>query len=138
MNIIKSIEQFSEKTLGDWCKFDGYKISTTKGSIEIGIDNQQGCCENWGYISSSDNLKDFYGAEIIEVKYTQNINELLKTTEMQLDEQCCELDQVYFITIETSKGTLQFAVYNEHNGYYGHSCYVSCDFINEMNLKMVL
>ena len=25
-----------------------------------------------------------------------------------------------FINVETTKGLLQFAAYNEHNGYYGH------------------
>ena len=25
-----------------------------------------------------------------------------------------------FINVETTRGLLQFAAYNEHNGYYGH------------------
>lgn len=25
-----------------------------------------------------------------------------------------------FINLETNKGTLQFVLYNSHNGYYGH------------------
>jgi len=30
-----------------------------------------------------------------------------------------------FINIDTSEGLLQFAAYNSHNGYYGHSvCYM--------------
>lgn len=32
-----------------------------------------------------------------------------------------DIDGVMFINIETTKGFLQFVVYNEHNGYYGHS-----------------
>jgi len=29
-----------------------------------------------------------------------------------------------FLNIRTNRGNLQFAVYNAHNGYYGHSAYV--------------
>ena len=135
MNIIKNIEVFFDKCRGDWSKFDGYKISTTNGVIEIAVESFQSCCENWGYISSNDNFSDFCGAEILEIKYTQKIDEVLETITMQLSKKYVELDNIYFITLETSKGTLQFAVYNEHNGYYGHDCYVSCDFIKEMNFE---
>ena len=140
MNIIKDIEVFFDKRRGDWEEFDGYKISTTDGVIEIAVDSYTQCCENWGYISSNDhyNLNDFCGAEILAIKYTQKIDEVLETVAMQLSKEGVTLDNVYFITFETSKGTLQFAVYNEHNGYYGHDCYVSCDFIKEMNFKKTI
>lgn len=29
-------------------------------------------------------------------------------------------DNSMFVNIETSKGTLQFVAYSNHNGYYGH------------------
>ena len=29
-----------------------------------------------------------------------------------------------FLTFKTSNGTLQFAVYNDHNGYYGHQALI--------------
>lgn len=138
MNIIKNIEVFCDKSRGEWQEFDGYKISTTDGVIEIAVESGTSCCENWGYISSNDNFIDFYGAEILEIKYTRENNKLLETFELKLSEQCLELQDILFITLETTKGTLQFAVYNEHNGYYGHDCYVSCDFIKEMNFKKIL
>ncbi len=31
-----------------------------------------------------------------------------------------EVQEAMFLTIKTSKGIFQFAVYNSHNGYYGH------------------
>lgn len=138
MNIIKDIEVFYDKRRGDWDKFDGYRISTTNGVIEIAVDSFQNCCENWGYISSNNNFSDFCGAEILEIKYTQKIDEVLETVAMQLSKEGVTLDDIYFITFETSKGTLQFVVYNEHNGYYGHDCYVSCDFIKEMNFEKII
>ena len=137
MNIIKNIEVFFDKRRGGW-RFDGYKISTTNGVIEIAVESFQNCCENWGYISSNDNFSDFCGVEILEIKYTQKIDEVLETITMQLSKKDVELDNIYFITFETSKGTLQFAVYNEHNGSYGHYCYVSCDFIKEMNFEKTI
>ena len=39
-------------------------------------------------------------------------------------------EEVMFINIETSKGTLQFAVYNCHNGYYGHAVKVISEQLN--------
>ncbi len=138
MNIIKDIEVFYDKRRGDWDKFDGYRISTTNGVIENAVDSYQNCCENWGYISSNNNFSDFFGAEILEIKYTQKIDEVLETVAMQLSKEGVTLDDIYFITFETSKGTLQFVVYNEHNGYYGHDCYVSCDFIKEMNFEKII
>lgn len=32
--------------------------------------------------------------------------------------------EAMFINFETSKGTLQFTLYNSHNGYYGHTAKV--------------
>lgn len=39
-------DQFKEYS---WCKGDGYKITTNKQEIYILIDNDQSCCESWGY-----------------------------------------------------------------------------------------
>ena len=32
-----------------------------------------------------------------------------------------------FVNINTSNGLLQFAAYNNHNGYYGHNAYFLID-----------
>lgn len=135
--VITEIEVFYDESNSkyDFIKYDGFRIKTTNGNVEIGIENNLNCCESFGTMASNDNFSDFYGAEILEIKYTRENNKLLETFELKLSEQCIELQDILFITLETTKGTLQFAVYNVHNGYYGHDCYVSCDFIKEMNFE---
>jgi hypothetical protein len=54
---------------------------------------------------------------------------LTMRTRLDSDEEC---KNVYFITFETSNGTLQLAVYNEHNGYYGHNCYIKSNLMTEL------
>ncbi len=101
---------------------DGFVITTNKQSIKLGIDNEQDCCENWGYFMSEDNVSDFIGSNLIDVSITDT---LLKPNEG------FNVDEIYeggvmFVNIETNKGLLQFVAYNEHNGYYGHeACVIS-------------
>jgi hypothetical protein len=33
-------------------------------------------------------------------------------------------DNAMFVNVETDRGTLQFVLYNSHNGYYGHKARV--------------
>lgn len=40
-----------------------------------------------------------------------------------------------FIDFETSKGKLQFVLYNDHNGYYGH--YVTIKS-NQLNIEKII
>lgn len=119
----------------------GYKITTNKQNIYILIQGGQQCCEEWGYESCSnagiletqDDFKDFIGAELISIESvepeTHNgipvYNSLLEQIGYDRDEIAAE-----FVNIKTSNGLLQFAVYNCHNGYYGHSIYIK--FNNEL------
>lgn len=113
---IESIEEFSrEKFESKWGTYEGYRIRTSKGSIEIGVSDQSCCCEGWGYVSSEDDLKKFIGATVLNVKVT---DKALNTKMMEgtyLDE-----GGIMFLTLETDRGPLQFAVYNGHSGHYGH------------------
>ena len=111
--VIKSIE---EVELDDVIS-EGYKITTNTGVLLLLIDNYQLCREGWGHISSEEDFEDFIGCQIDDVRI--------------VDEDLCNLDTdgwwaggAMFINLETVKGTLQFALYNEHNGYYGHVCQV--------------
>ena len=99
--------------------YDGYKITTDKHEFLILIDNGQSCCENWGYFYLNDDTEMFIGAKLREVNLT----------DMALNKQKVEEsdyygggdgDDIQFVDFVTNKGVLQFAVYNEHNGYYGH------------------
>ena len=106
--------------------FDGYIIETENDKIQIGISNEHQCCENWGYLSSNDNLKDFVGAELISVNVVDKGLKIYDIGRSHLNE-----DEAIFINLETSKGTLQLAVYNEHNGFYGHNVIIKSKSLNE-------
>jgi hypothetical protein len=104
----------------------GYLIITDKQTIDIGISQEQDCCENAGYFMSNDDLKDFVGAELREIKLT---DDLLETTVVP-DYATIECNTM-FVTFETSNGTLQFVAYNDHNGYYGHEAWVKSTQVTE-------
>jgi len=106
----------------DYNLFDGYKIETTLKTFYILISNGQNCCEDWGYLTPNDDLNYFIGKEIDRISLTDmNLsNKELK----QLAKRLRWLDEggVQFLTMHMKDGeVLQFAVYNGHNGYYGHS-----------------
>lgn len=111
----------SERTWGSgYDTYDGYVITTDIGDIKVGVDDNQSCCENWGYLTSLDNPEDFVGAEVLSVKV---VDEALKVYE---DFSIYE-GGVMFVNIETNKGVFQLVVYNEHNGYYSHDAVVIVD-----------
>ena len=133
--IIKSIEYF-QPFEGEYKGMEGYKIVTDKQEILILINNSQQCCEEWGYeacsekgiLETQDDLDDYIGAEILDIEIVDTEKDIYKSL----------TDKVYrfyssnaeFVNIKTSKGKLQFAVYNAHNGYYGHKIYIK--FNNEV------
>ena len=107
-------------------KYDGYCIilqdKNEVKKVEILIENGQSCCENWGYICSEDIFENFIDSRVIEVNTTSvegetSIKDYMATE--YIDE-----DEIMFLTLKTSKGILQFAVYNSHNGYYGHNAII--------------
>lgn len=126
-------------------RMEGYKIVTSKQNIFVLIDAEQCCCENWGYeacsskgvITSNDDFNDFVGAELIDVaivepethKAVKIYSELLSIS-YDGDE-----DNAEFVNLNTTNGLLQFAVYNSHNGYYGHSIYIK---FNDVEIQDVL
>lgn len=121
MEILK-IEKFEDLNIEkDGCsKYDGFKIETNSGDFIVAVSSSQSCCENWGQITSADNLDDFIGAEIANYRFDDSDNyqdcEILKN---KFEDYVDVLDCA-FISLETDRGLLQFAVYNHHNGYYGH------------------
>ena len=103
--------------------YDGYEIVTDSQSIKLLIENEQNCCEGWGYLISEDNLDEFIGEHIYRISQTDT-----KLSTINLDMPIEDYDRsmiCIFINIETSKGILQFVAYNEHNGYYGHNVIIS-------------
>lgn len=98
-------------------ELDGVKIDFDNDkSLVFGISNDQDCCEEWVYISQVDNedVSNYIGAKIRSIEI---VDYYVST---QLEEiGACETD-CYFLNVMTTKGELNFAVYNIHNGYYGH------------------
>lgn len=102
----------------------GYEIKTNKQIIRILIDDSPGCCEHWGYFSTNDNIKDFIGGELISLALTDTaLNEKI-VKDNGADSSSLDCGGIMFVNFNTNLGLLQFAVYNAHNGYYGHSVVV--------------
>lgn len=108
-----------------WIRYGGYVIRTNNQIIKIIIDNEQNCCENWGYIASEQDFKKFIGAEYHNIRKTDVSDINIGEFDRYLDEGDC-----IFIDVITSKGNLQFVVYNSHNGYYGHRVIVESKLLN--------
>jgi len=126
MEQLISVDEFFgeklEESENSWQTFDGYRIKTTERDIIIAIDDGQSCCENWGMISTEDNIVNFIGANINNVSITEG--NLTSSLMKILSNEYVSSNETEFITLNTSKGSLQFAVYNCHNGYYGHSVFI--------------
>ncbi|WP_242259137.1 hypothetical protein [Bacillus cereus group sp. BfR-BA-01409] len=129
MEEILKIEEYQEEVR--WSSMSGYAITTNEQVIKLLIDDEQSCCENFGYFMSEDDFNDFIGAQLIDVKITDTeLKEgLLEKHDLDIESEYFEGD-VMFVDIVTSKGTLQFVAYNEHNGYYGHEAKVISKQIN--------
>ena len=97
--------------------YDGYRIKTDKHEFNILIDNGQCCCESWGYFYLNDDEQEFVGSELLEVNLTDKALNKQKVEESDYYDDC---GGIQFVDFVTDKGVLQFAVYNAHNGYYGH------------------
>mgnify|MGYP001613216559 CR=1 FL=1 len=89
----------------------GFVVKTTERRFVIGIGNVRGCCERWGS-TAPPGLLDFVGATIEKGGYS--------VVEMD-DSDSYDTGGIATLCINTSKGTLELAVFNYHNGYYGHA-----------------
>lgn len=120
LGTIKTIKEVVDvETSSSWLSMDGYKVETDEHSFYILISNGQSCCENWGYITSEDELDYFLGSELIEVNVTDTtLNKKILT---KMDDDYINNSEIQFVDFKTNIGTFQLAVYNHHNGYYGHS-----------------
>jgi len=93
--------------------YNGIVINTTKGlPIVVGIDNVMTCCERISvYAIFPEDLTrdDFVGATITNIKWGKEERD--DRYELSSSE----------VIIETTKGSIQVIVSNQHNGYYSHS-----------------
>lgn len=112
------------RTLSGYSDMDGYKVETDEHIFHVLIDNGQSCCESWGYFSSEDDMSKFIGAELREIKLTDKALNVKKFEESNFYE---DAGGIQFVDFVTNKGVFQLAVYNAHNGYYGHGILVTKD-----------
>lgn len=110
--------------LGGYSSMDGFKVETEEHTFHVLIDNGQSCCESWGYLSSEDDLKYYIGSELTEVKLT---DVALNQTVVKESDYYNDGGGIQFVDFVTNNGVFQLAVYNAHNGYYGHGILVAKD-----------
>ena len=105
------IQSIKEDTIVDsWREsYEGLIIETDKGSIKLVISDSQSCCEQWWalFFETLDDISQFVGAEILQIEDIDIKREEYIDNETQL-------------RITTDRGIIQYAIYNEHNGYYSH------------------
>lgn len=115
---IEEVENLKSHGYSDYGSYDGYRLTTNKQDYFLLIDNCPSCCESFGYICSEDSLEDFIGSELLSIETVDTA--LNKNMLVESDDE----GEYMFVNVETNKGLLQFAVYNSHNGYYGHTVLV--------------
>lgn len=109
---------------------EGFKIKTTEHTILVLIDDGQSCCENAGFFATEDDFSEFIGSELFEMNFTDTELRagVLKSQGFEYEsEHGFDGGGIQFVTFKTSSGDFQLAVYNSHNGYYGHGIIVAQD-----------
>jgi len=104
-------------------EYDGYKVKTEKDVYLVLISNGQSCCEEWGYFDTNDDSDSFIGAGLKDIELVDmalNIEKYNEKIQYGLDD-----GGICFVNFITDKGVFQLAVYNAHNGYYGHSILIA-------------
>ena len=127
--ISETTESIHNKTM------TGLLIETDKGNIKLLISTDQECCESWGaeFLETPDDTRKYIGATLVSLSDT-NESELPESDDE--DEQWDgEIKNETQLKITTNRGVLQYAVYNEHNGYYSHATFLQVfDVIEESSL----
>ena len=102
--------------------FDGYEVHTDKQVIVVKIDNRIDCCEHPGCFIVNDDVRDFIGANLLDVYVTDiETNSYAIPIVRQMEGEIIEEpENIMFVNLVTDRGNLQFIAYNSHNGYYGH------------------
>lgn len=144
--IIENIEEWKGKIPYSWIdkqgkkqifpdygiNVSGYILKTNKKEYKFVIENEQKCCEIFGYFTSEDNTDDFIGTKLINIEI---VNTALNVSELKINEilknRGIEDGDTMFVNINTSEGMLQLVAYNSQNGNYGHKAYFMVDNIVE-------
>lgn len=122
---ITRIRRIDDETFfSDIRRYEGFEIQTeNEKRYLILVDNEPEYDENCGYICLNDDTKEFVGKEISKIEVTRmddSRQELLKEKVQFKDFFECQVYAVFVDFLMVDGTVLQFAIYNEHNGYYGH------------------
>ena len=104
---------------------DGLIIYTNNGDIKIGISMESDCCEQFDglFLETPDNLDKYIGATIISVEQIDIEDSKLSVSKDNYEYGYDSGGETQ-LKITTSKGVLQYGVYNSHNGYYSHATFI--------------
>lgn len=103
---------------------EGYLIKTTNNEYCVLISNERNCCEEWAFMASEDDLEYYIGAELLEVTLTDIALNQKILKKLPLDWEYM-VKEIQFVEFKTNKGIFQLAVYNGHNGHYGHEIVIA-------------
>lgn len=138
--LIQTVDAIPCEVDGEMMEMEGYQVRTTEHVYQVLISNERECCEYSGYFATEDPLIDFVGAVLDHIAVTDVGRETLVLTDALKTLQDKDLDidpnQIQFVTFYTNHGIFQLAVYNYHNGYYGHDVLVRRD--DTVLLKAIL
>lgn len=106
---------------------DGVRLVFTDGTqLEFGINMVSDCCERFDYLHSDIVPEEFVGAKLLKVEeidtWPKSIS--IPASAVRYDnphEVDCDGGGYQAIRILTTKGEMEFVVYNSHNGYYSHN-----------------
>lgn len=133
METILAIGEAQYHTEENESRMSGYYIRTDNQVIKIGIQDYQNCRERFGHLASPNDFGEFLGAKLIEIKV--NAYPLSKVVDEPMgtypfEDEYLDRREVIFINLETSKGTLQFTLYNYQNAYSGHNIQIKSTQLN--------
>jgi hypothetical protein len=93
----------------------GLKIATDRGDIILVMNQDSQYCERFGanFLETPDDIIKYIGATLISVEDTNDseLNDSEESNETQLK-------------VVTTKGSIQYTVYNGYNGYYSYSTFL--------------
>ncbi len=108
--------------------YEGYQIVTNEEIWYFLINGEGQCCERWGYFDCGDDISEVIGKELKEIYVTDTA---LKSETLYSKMEKHQINRKYdspslcFVNVVTTCGaSVQLAVYNEHEGYYGHDVFV--------------
>ena len=116
--LISSIKEIEEDNISkEYEDFEGYEIKTDKHTYALLITSGAECCEDFGYFSRPDDIEDFIGAELLKIEIVRSD---CSVEEVESHSQVFQADEVQLVNFVTNLGVFQLAVYNVHDGWYGH------------------